>query len=473
MNLATSEIEKRCSQTSELIYAGRYEEARDELDELWAGIGGRPQVDLEPQIRAEVLLQCGTLSGWLGSANQLDVQEKAKDLLTEALHIFQSLNLKTKVSEAQYELGMCYFRKGAYDEARIVLDEAREGLEDAELEAKILIRKTIIEIWVGRYHEAWDMLKEAQPMFESSGDALKGRWHGQMALVLRKLAIAEGRADYADRAIIEFTAAIYYCEEAGHERYCATSLNNLAMLLYRMERYTEAHEHLNRARMFLEKLEDVGLLTQVKETLSRVFIAEERYVEARQVILEVVQTFEKGGEQALLSTALILQAIIEAKLKDYERSLETFRRAINTAESAGALSNAGRAAMSMIEEHGETRLSDVENYEAYGRADKWLSVSQDAEDIARLRACARIVTRRLYGPELDEYFTLPETVLKYEARFIEQALKEEKGRITQAARRLGVSHQTLGAIIKTRHQHLRAKRSPEIKRRRSIIKERR
>jgi tetratricopeptide (TPR) repeat protein len=469
MNLADATLEQICSKTSELIYAGQYEAARDELGELWAGIGERPQLDFAPQIRAEILLQCGTLSGWLGSANQIDVQEKAKDLLTEALHIFQTLNLKTKVSEVQYELGMCYFRKGAYDEARVVLDEAMQGLEDTELQAKILIRQTIIEIWVGKYLEAWAMLDKARPAFENSSHALKGRWHGQMALVLRKLATAEGRMDYADRAIIEFTAAIYHYEEAKHERYCAINLNNLAMLLYKMERYDEAHEHLDRARIFLERLKDVGLLAQVEETRSRVLIAEEHYVEARRVIIEVVDTFEKGGEQALLANALTLKAIIQARLRDYDHSLHTFRRAINAAENAGALSNAGRAAMSLIEEHGAARLSETALYHAYRRADQWLTVTQDAEDIARLRACARIVAKKLYGPDLDDYFTLPETILKYEARFIEQALKEERGSVSRAAHRLGLSHQTLSAMLKTRHRNLRSKRSPEIKRKRSII----
>jgi tetratricopeptide (TPR) repeat protein len=472
MNLANTELEKQCCTVSELIYAGQYEAARDELGELWAGIGERPQLAFAPQIRAEVLLQCGTLSGWLGSAQQLDVQEKAKDLLTDALHIFQTLNLKNKVSEAQYELGMCYFRKGAYDEARIVLDEAREGLEDDELEAKILIRQTIIEIWVGKYHEAWAMLERAQHAFEDANDALKGRWHGQMALVLRRLATTECRTDYFDKAIIEYTAAIYHYEQARHERYCATNLNNLAFLLYKLGRYVEAHEHLDRARTFLEKLKDYGLLAQVEETRARALVAEENYIEARRVIIEVIDTFEKGGEQALLADALTIKATTEARLKEHDRSLETFRRAINAAENAGALSNAGRAAMSMIEEHGAGRLSEREIYDVYRRADRWLAVTQDAEDIARLRACARMVMLKLYGPELDEYFTLPETVLQYEARFIEQALEEERGSISRAAHRLGLSHQTLGAMIQTRHRNLSGKRNPEIKRKKSIVKHR-
>lgn len=165
MNLANVSLTQICSKTSELIYAGQYEAAREELGALWRGIGKRPLLTVTPCLNAEILLQCGTLSSWLGVTSQLDVQEKAQDLLTEALRIFQTLNLKTKASEAQYELGMCYFRQGAYDEARVVLDEAMKELEDEELQAKILIRQTIIEIWVGRYHEAWEMLEKARPGF--------------------------------------------------------------------------------------------------------------------------------------------------------------------------------------------------------------------------------------------------------------------------------------------------------------------
>jgi tetratricopeptide (TPR) repeat protein len=467
MNLANVTLAQICSKTSGLIYAGQYEAAREELGALWRGIGERPSLTITLGLNAEILLQCGTLSGWLGSASQLDVQEKAQDLLTEALHIFQTLGLKIKASEAQYELGMCYFRRGAYDEARIVLDEAMNELEDEELQAKILIRRTIIEIWVGKYHEAWNMLEKARPAFDKSSNALKGRWHGQMALILRRLATAEGRADYADRAIIEFTAAIYHYEQAKHERYCAINLNNLAMLLYKMERFDEAHEHLDRARTFLEKLNDIGLLAQVEETRARVLLAEERYLEAQQVIVSVVDIFEKGGEHALLTDALAIKGTAQARLKEYELSLDTFRRSIKIAETAGALSNAGRAALSMIEEHGK-RLSERELYRIYDHADRWLSLTQDAEDIARLRACARLVTRKLFGPALDEHFTLPETVLQYEARFIEQALKEERGSITRAARRLGITHQRLAVMLKTRHKELLDKRKPAMKR--SIIR---
>jgi tetratricopeptide (TPR) repeat protein len=470
MSLAelTQDLLARCDKASDLIYAGQYEEARYVLGELWRGVGIRPNVDNHPPaIAAEALLRCGSLSGFLGDAQAKDAQERAKDLLTEAFHIFQALDLKPKVSEAQYELGVCYWRVGAFEEARIILNEARAEATP-EQHGKIVIVRALVEIFSGRYEEAQSILIEFRPSFESASHALKGRWHGHMGLALRRM--AQGRIEILDKAIIEFTAAIYHYEQAGHERYCGNNLNNLAMLLYKVGRYQEAHEHLNKADQIFTSLKDSGSKAQVQETRARVLLAEERYEEARQVIIEVIDIFEKGGEQGFLADALRIKATIEARQMNYENSLHTFRRAINTAENTGALSIAGCAALSMIEEHGD-RLAERKLYHLYRRADRLLATTQDAEDIARLRVCARLVMRKLYGPDLDEYFTLPETVLKYEARFIEQALKEEGGSVSRAAHRLGLSHQTLGAILKTRHQNLRIKK-PQIRRKSIIPKDR-
>src|SRR5215210_5359229 len=248
---------------------------------------------MPPAVEAEVLLQCGTLTGWLGSVRNVSgAQEQAKDMLSEAERIFHSQGMLTKASEVQYELGMCYWRLGAYDESRLVMQEALTPLTDAdvELKAKILIRRTLVEAWENRYHEALSILKEAEPIFTSANDALKGRWHGQRAIIYLKLSATERRADYADRAIIEFTAAIYHYEQARHERYCGTNLNNLAFLLCKLGRYHEAHEHLDRAQLIFTRLKDPGNLAQVDETRARVLVAESKYREAERIITDVTQS---------------------------------------------------------------------------------------------------------------------------------------------------------------------------------------
>lgn len=457
----------RCQVAAELIHVGRYEEAREALGELWPGIGKCPTLKgVSTSTAGEVLLQCGVLSGWLGSVRSIpDVQERAKDLLTEALRKFQSRGEHAKASEAKYELSLCYFRLGAYDEARIVLDEALDGLKDEDtlLKAKILIRRSFIEIWTGRHHDALIVLEEARPFFESCGDAVKGRWHNHMALALQRLATAEGRIDYADRAIMEFTAAAYHFEQANHESYRARAFNNLAMLLYRFGRHDDAHENLDQAAAIFANLDDKCSLAQVQETRARVLVAEQRYREAGRTIAEAIRAFEKGGESALLADALTIRGVVLSKLRDYDASLHTLRRATNLAEDSGASSSAGLAALALIEEHGESRLPESELCRVYLRADRLLRNTQDAEEVARLRSCARILARRLSASHAvlgDEYFSLPDVVLAYEGRLIEQALELEGGKLTRAARRLGVTRQRLTHILQTRHRNLLHKRAP-------------
>jgi len=293
-----------------------------------------------------------------------------------------------------------------------------------------------------------------------------------MGLVLRRIGITERRTDYLDRAIIEYTAAIFHYEQAGHKRYCGVNLNNLAFLLYRLKRYDEAHEQLDRARAIYSRLEDAGNLAQVDETRARVLVAEGRYAEARKIIKAAVKVFEGGDEQQLLADALNIQATVLARLGEHERSLALFRRAIGIAENAGASENAGQAALSLIEEHGDARLSPSEVYDAYRRADDLLKHTQDLEDIMRLRACARVVARRLRGPSLiDPDFSLPAAVHEYEARFIEEALDRTEGKVTPAAKLLGLSHHSkLSMILATRHRQLLHKRTPAVPRKRSIVR---
>jgi tetratricopeptide (TPR) repeat protein len=455
----------RCETASELVYAGQYEEARVVLGDLWKGVGKRPAVENYPsEAAAEILLQCACLSGFLGDAQATDVHEKAKDLVTEALHTFQVEANEVKVSECNYELGICYYRIGAFDEARIVLQEALVGATP-EQHGKIIIGQALVEIFSGRCGEAQETLINSRPFFDNASDALKARWHAHMGLVHRRL--AQGRIEHLDRAIMDYTAAIYYYEQAGHSRYCGVNLNNLAFILYRLGRYPEAHEHLDKAHQIFSRLRDTGTLAQVEDTRARAFIAEGKYQDAWSVITGVVEVLEGGGESALLVDALTNKAIIQARLSEIEQSEETFWEAIKVGEESGAVFNAGLAAVSMME---EISLPDNALSRAYRLADYYLAKTQDEEVMSRLRDCASRAVLQLGGPQLTESFSLTTALRVLEAKFIEEALARTGGRITRAARLLGLTHQALHGIIKTRHTQLSSKRTPMKKRLKSIMK---
>ncbi|MDT5269045.1 MAG: hypothetical protein QOH49_1231 [Acidobacteriota bacterium] len=465
----------RCRVSADLISKGEYEGAREALGELWRGLGRRPEMEgLDERAVAEVLLQVGALTGWIGGSRQVPgAQAAAKDLISEGASLFEALGETEREAEARSELALCYWREGACDEARVLLTSALDMLAETTARAKALLRLAIVEFHAGRYDDVLTILKNNAHIFdERVSHSLRGNFHNELALALKQLGTLGRRPDYLDQAIIEYTAAIYHYEQSGHERYGATNENNLANLLRKLGRYRQAHEHLDRAVAVLRRLKDVGLLAQIEETRARVLIDEKNYGEAERVIARAVQALETGGAAALLSEALTTQGVAWARLGRNDDSVGVLQRALKVAEEAGALSNAGLAALTLIEEHGTRRtLSPEELYDCYLHADRLLKETQHAESAARLRTCAQIVMRRLAGTQLDDRnFTLFGAVHELEARLVGQALDEAGGSVTRAAKMLGLRHQTFLSMLNTRHRGLLEKRTPPEKRRRSIIK---
>ncbi len=463
----------RCRVTADLIHKGQYEAASQALGELWRGTGERPNLEgLGERAAAEVLLQAGALSGWLGKIK--GAQDAAKDLIGESAALFEKLGESDMAATARAELALCYWREGAYDEARAVLGSAAALIkEDATLKAKTVFRFALIESSASRYSNALRLLTDSAKLFdEGVSHTLRGAFHNELAIALRRLGTAERRQDYTDRAIIEYTAAAYHFEQARHERYVGRIENNLAFLLFKLGRYADAHEHLDRAQFIFTRLRDAGSLAQVDETRARVSVAEQRYKDAERTLAGALNTLERGDESAVLAEALTLQGVIWARLGNHQASVNALRRAAGMAESTGARVAAGQAVLSLIEEHGATwRLRPAEVFESYMEADRLLKETQDAEDVARLRVCAPVVMKRLTTVQLgDKNFTLPRAVHELEAKLIGRALEESDGSVTAAARLIGITHQTLNSILHQRHKQLTLKRRPVKKRLKSIMR---
>jgi tetratricopeptide (TPR) repeat protein len=180
----------RCQLAKELEDIGNYEAARDAMGVLWRGIGyGVVLEGLDKTTGAEVLLRAGVLTGWLGCAKRIEgTLDVAKDLISESLAIFETLGDKLKIAEAQMELGHCYWREGAFDEARDLLREAltRVPNDAVDLQAVTLSRLATVERVSNRLNDSLRLLTEAAPLFEaSSKHTIKGRFHNEYGTVLK------------------------------------------------------------------------------------------------------------------------------------------------------------------------------------------------------------------------------------------------------------------------------------------------
>ncbi|HEX8707032.1 MAG TPA: helix-turn-helix domain-containing protein [Pyrinomonadaceae bacterium] len=471
----------RCQLAKELEEAGDYEAARQAMGELWQRIGEHPRLEgLETSTIGEVLLRAGTLTGWIGSKNQLaGAQEIAKNLITEGMTVFEAHSYLKKVVEAQTELAYCYWREGAFDEARDTLKGVLTRLTaDNELKAKATVRSAIVEWSALRYSESLQILTNAAPLFEKiKNHTVRGGYHNALAGVLEDIGTKEQRGDYLDRAFIEYAAAGFHFEQAGHKCYRANVENNLGFLYFKAGKLKEAHEHLDRARRLLVNLKDYGGVAQVDETRARVFLAEGRIFEAERTASAAVTALGQGGRQSLLAEALTTQGTVLARLKHYDHAHALFLRAMEVAHLSGAQNTAGMAALTMLEELSAS-LDINERQTIYERAYDWLIPSHNLQAAHRLLEVAnRILSAgrkkkaaKAEAPAEIGTATLDDMMLRYEKDIIRQALTATRGSISRAAHLLGTTHQRLGYILESRHRDLCPFRTPIKRRKKSIIR---
>lgn len=470
---AIQRAQARCQLAIQLETEGDYEAACEAMGELWRGVGERPLLmELEEETKGAVLLRTGVLTGWRGSAKQISgAQESAKNLITESIEIFEALQQSSRVAEGQIELAVCYWREGAFDNGRVWLNEALHRLSesDIQLRAKALLRFAIIEKDCKRFGDALRIHSEAAPLFEQLQDhCLIGSFHNDFAIVLRNLGTAEDRLEYIDQALIEYTAAAYHFEQAGHSRYQACVENNLAFLFWKLGRFADAHKHLDRAQILFARLKDDLHGAQVDETRARVLLAEGRELEAEKAARRAVRTFEVGDAAYLLAEALTTHATALARLRHSVEARSAFERAISVAERAGDTHAAGVAALTLIEELG----GELTNDELCIVTDRAKSLLSESRDIATVRRLAINACKVLSGvrehlelpPSVDwTKFSFPDARHQYDAHFIKIALRDAGGAITRAARLLRFTRRSLNSLLK-KHSDI-----PVTRRKRSII----
>ncbi len=467
----------RCRLAKELEDVGNYNAAREAMGELWPEVGARPVLDeLDEPTAAEVVLRVGVLTGWLGSTRQIEgTQETAKNLISESIARFETLQDTERVAEAQMELGHCYWREGGLDEARVWLKEALDKLPDStgDVRAVTLLRLAAVEGSAKRFNDALRIDIEAAPLFhKSTSHAHRGKFHNQFGFVLRNLATSEGRPDYIDQALIEYAAASFHFEQAGHRRYQACVENNLGFLFGTIKKFPEAHHHLDRAQALFTSMKDDVHTAQVDDARAKVLLAEGRTSEAERVVRSAIKTLERGGQQSLLAEALTTHGLTLARMGRYKIARLTLQRAVEVAQNAGDVDAAGLAALLIIEELGE-HIPPHDLSATYDRAADLLSRSGNRETKDRLLMSSRRVlflVGSLPSPPSWRGFNLHDAVIRFEARLIERALREAGGVVARAAELLGIGRQSLDSMLhKGRHAALAHLRTPIEPRRSSLM----
>ena len=467
------QAELRCSTALELKDRNEYDATREAMFPIWNGtIGSRPHTKgLHDTVIAEVLLTTGILTGWLGSRSEIKkADDYARDLISESITLYEALHDSRKVAEARAELGYCYWRAGANDEARIYFTEALKRLTiGGNARANALIGLSFVEWAESRHKEALRMLTENALLFERiTSHTLKGTYHNQLGITYRAIGSAsKRRSEHFQRAIDEYRAADEQFKLAKNLVYRALVKNNIGNVLRELGRFREAHQYLEQARRLFMRVRDKVRVAQVDDTRAQVFIAERNYAQAELIARTAARSFERAGRQCFLAETLVNQGIAVARMREPARAQFIFQQAIEIAHQAGSLNCAGLAALTMIEEI-DTLPREIQSI-AFEQAREWLTSNQSPDVKPRLKAARKkIAAQRQNEPKsvdvravlFNKRHDLEEEVLKFERELISETLEMVNGKVTHAAKILGVGYQRLAHMIETKHPDLLKKRTP-------------
>jgi tetratricopeptide (TPR) repeat protein len=482
-----SGIMAMCNFVKGLEDSGEYSNATQAMGEWWKGVGVRPKVDKLPaDEKAAVLLRVGVLSGWLGSMQQVSgSQEKAKDLISEAATLFESAADHQSWAEARSDLAVCYWREGAFEEAKIILhDVLGSGHEfSGELLGKILLRAGNVEISTKRYGEAMELVSRATTAASNGSLLLRGKLYFHRALIQRGEGEDKNRPDLLLAAIEDYRQAAAYYEKAKHFIYVAnteTNVGNVYRLLNDME---NANFHFDRAIYLYTKLKDQAHAAQVYDCKARALLAEDQLDGAEAAARASVAMVRKGDAQSLMAESLTTLGVVLSRRGSFAEAVHSFVDAKEAALKVSDMESAGNAVLTQLEEL-QTDLSPSVFRSLYLEADELLKKSPNLSTYDRLQSIARkqfeiapaeteapsdsekMAKLLSYADKLDslfedkpafdwENFSLPDAVKDYEGEIILKALNESAGRVTRAAKMLGLSHQNLSLILHQRHRELK------------------
>lgn len=464
-----------CDAAKQLEDSGDFASAAQVLGKWWQGIGARPDLNDQPQDKkAAILARVGVLSGWLGSMQRVaGSQEAAKDLISESANIFEKLGDDQSWAETRSDLAVCYWREGAFGEARIILHDVLDhGFElEPEIMGKLLLRAVNVEISTKHYDKAMDLINRATLAASKGRNLLRGKLYFHRALIQRGEGEEKNRTDLLYAAVEDYQKASVYYKKAKHDVYAAATENNLGNLYRLLGEHSNAHAHLNNAIFLYLELKNQVHAAQVYECKAQVFLTQQQLDEAEIAARSSVSILRASDERSLLAEALTTLGVVLSRRSNIETAVSSFNEAKEAALEVGDRQSAGNAVLTQIEEL-ESHLDHQAIQELYSDASNLLEDSPQISVFERLQKIAVKQIRaepavRKIDEAAWENFSLQEAIHAYEGGIILKALTESDGRVTRAATLLGMSHQNLSLILRQRHSelqvHCRTRKPREVK----------
>lgn len=311
--------------------SGRYDDALDELREIWDDTATFPNVeDFESKVAAELLMRCGSIIGFIGHNRQIPhSQENSKNLLTEAHSRFLEFDDPESVAECENYLALAYWRTGEYVEAETWLEHSSSH----DLSETHLVRlhshliQSFVMLSLKRFGEIVNSLNELESKFlEFGDDFLRGSFYTNFGIALRNL----GRPT---EALEKYRLARHFHQKSGHQIYLGTVENNLAYLHKSENDFTKAHESIDNATEIFRAIKDKTREGFSLDTKAQIYSEEGNYDAALKTIDAALKVLKKGENAGYLVETYLTKSKILLALDDFCSSTYCLCEAVEIAKS--------------------------------------------------------------------------------------------------------------------------------------------
>jgi tetratricopeptide (TPR) repeat protein len=366
------------------------------FDKVWTDIGENPDFSRFPQ-EAELLHLAGEFLIHFGKAyNLINYQSRGKDLLTQAIDMFNLQGKPEKALNSQVVLAFAYFQEGAKEEYALFLLDAESQFKGDKYDhnyLKLELNLLIYELEIGKLMKAHKRISENLYLFQRTDNLkIKADFFNEAGITFRRLKIY-------DRAYQLLEEALYLAREINNQQYESLICNNLANTYRSDKKYEEALEYADRAIDLAENQD--GWRAVFLDTKALIYADQEDYENAEGAINQAIALFRAGDDFGGLCEALWNKGEIMLKVELREMALQNF-------------------------------------IECYQIASERIGGNSPASYLDKILDLILIIP----------HGNLFEKVDSVKKQLIEKALLESNGKITEAARILGIEHQTLSAMMK-------------------------
>lgn len=295
-------VTKLCARLFKLERQGRYEDALSEIGDLWLDKTKLPETEgLSPLLKAELILRCGSIFGFLGHTKQIpESQEKSRNLLTYARNLFLELHDVEKISECENYLALTYWRTGEANEAALWLEESfsRNLSESHDTRIYSYIIKSLVELSLNQPQKILNTLNQIEGVIlKSSDNCLKGAYYNQIG-------IAWDLLENVSKALHNLELAKDFYKKANHQIYIGVICNDLSLLYKTACDFEKAHEMIDISSSIFKKLQDRTHEGCTLDTKSQIFLSERKYEDALTTIENAISTLDKGENKSYVVDSL-------------------------------------------------------------------------------------------------------------------------------------------------------------------------